>query len=102
MGVDGLQEWVPDQPNATTGPIEITDLYVASSDFQVGAKTFVIMTCVSLMDGTDRKTTTGAIGIQSKLIGLIKLGHFPIQCQFKRGDSKDKGGRYLLHLLPPD
>jgi hypothetical protein len=102
MGVDGLQEILPDKAGESTGPIEITDLYVASSDFQVGAKTFVIITYVSLLDGSEHKTTTGAIGIQSKLIGLLKLGHFPIQCQFKRGDSKDKGGKFLIHLLPPD
>lgn len=100
--VDGLQEWLLDRPGETTGPIEITDLYVASSDFETGAKTFVIMTCVSMMDGTDRKVTTGALNVQATLIGLLKLGVYPMKCQFKRGDSKDKGGKYLIHMLPPD
>lgn len=101
-GVSKVQEMVPDQPSATFGPFEITDLYVAASDFETGNPTYVIITGVRLDDGTDFKCTTGATNIQATLIGLLKLGTWPIRAQFKRGISKDKGGRYLLFLLPPD
>lgn len=101
-GVIGLQKKLPDTPGASSGPLEITDLYVAESDFETGNPTYVIISGHDLMSGEDFKVTTGATNIQATLIGLLKLGHWPIRCQFKRGDSKDKGGHYLMFLLPPD
>ena len=100
--VIGLQEWLLDRPGETTGPMEMTELYVASSDYETGNPTFIIAETVSLTTGDSVKWTTGATNIQATLIGLIKLGHNPMRFQIKRGDSKDKGGRYLLHMLPPD
>lgn len=101
-GVVKLQEILFDRPGETTGPIEIHDVYVAESDFETGNPCYVIMTWTDLASGADLKVTTGATNIQATLIGLLKLGMFTIKCQIKRGDSKDKGGKYLLHLLPPD
>lgn len=101
-GVRRLQKWLPDTPGATTGPMEITDLYVAESDFETGNPTFVLVTCMMLMDGTEEKWSTGATNIQATLIGLLRNGVWPIRCQVKRGDSKDKGGKYLIFMLPPD
>jgi len=101
-GVRKLQEWLPDTANASTGPMEITDLYVAASDFETGNSCFVLVTCVMLVDGTEEKWSTGATNIQATLIGLLRNGVWPIRCQVKRGDSKDKGGKYLMFLLPPD
>lgn len=101
-GVSKLQEMLPNTPGATTGPIEITDLYVASSDFETGNPCFVIITAVDMELGTDLKFTTGATNVQATLIALMVNGVWPIKCQIKRGESKDKGGRYLLFVLPPD
>jgi hypothetical protein len=98
----GLQGWLTDSPGATTGPLEITDLYVASSDFETGNPSYVIITAIDLQLGHEVKFTTGATNIQATLIGLLANGMWPIRCQVKRGDSKDKGGRYLMFLLPPD
>lgn len=101
-GVYGVQEITPDVPHGSYGPFEVTDIYVASSEYETGNKTFVVISGVRLDSGEDFKCTTGATNIQATLIGLLKLGHWPIRAQFKRGDSKDKGGHYLLFLLPPD
>lgn len=101
-GVYGVQEITPDVPGGKFGPFEISDLYVAASEYETGNGTFVIVSGVRMDTGEEFKATTGATNIQATLIGLLKLGHWPIQAQFKRGDSKDKGGHYLLFLLPPD
>lgn len=101
-GVKKLQEIIPDTPGATTGPREITDLYVAESDFETGNPSYVIITWTDLELGGEQRVTTGATNIQATLIGLLKLGQWPMRVQVKRGDSKDKGGRYLLFMLPPD
>lgn len=101
-GVKRLQKWVPNAPDATTGPLEITDLYVAESDFETGNPSYVIVSYIHLEDGEEGKFTTGATNVQATLIGLLRNGVWPIRCQIKRGDSKDKGDRYLLFMLPPD
>lgn len=101
-GVKKLQEILADNPGATTGPKEITDLYVAKSDFETGNPCYVIITWVDMELGTEEKVTTGATNIQATLIGLLKHGVWPMKVQVKRGDSKDKGGRYLMHMMPPD
>lgn len=97
-----LQKMLPENPGATTGPLEIIDLYVASSDFETGNPSYCIITAMDLELGEEFKFTTGATNIQATLIGLLANGAWPVRCQFKRGDSKDKGGRYLMHCLPPD
>jgi hypothetical protein len=101
-GIIKLQEWLLDRPGETTGAMEITDLYVAASDFETGNSCFVLVSFVMLDNGEVGKFSTGATNVQATLIGLLRLGTWPIRCQFKRGDSKDKGGRYLIHMLPPD
>ena len=100
--IKGLQKIIPDTPGATTGPLELVDLYVASSDFETGNPSYVIVTAIDMELGTELKFTTGATGVQSTLIGLLLHGVWPIKCQIKRGDGKDKGGRHLLFVLPPD
>lgn len=102
QGIKGLQEILADTAGATTGPLEITDLYVAETDFETGAPCYVVVTAVDLELGTELKFTTGAQNVQATFIGLLKLGTWPIKCQFKRGDSKDRGGKYLIFMLPPD
>jgi len=101
-GVSKLQEMIPNTPGATTGAFEIVDLYVASSDFETGQPCFVIIEGVGLETGETFKATTGATNVQATLLGLLVNGMWPIRCQIKRGESKDKGGRYLLFVLPPD
>jgi hypothetical protein len=101
-GIESLQKWVLDKPGETTGPIEITDLYVAASDFETGNPSYVIVTCVSLETGVEVKFSTGATNVQATMIGLLRNGVWPLRVQIKRGETKDKGGRYLLFMLPPD
>ena len=102
QGVSQLQRMLPNVPEATTGNIEITDLYVAESDFETGQPTYVIVTYVSLEDGISGKFTTGATNVQSTILALLRLGMWPIRCKIKRGETKDKGDRYLLFMLPAD
>lgn len=97
-----IQDWIPDTPGATSGPLELIDLYVSASDFETGNPTFIIATFIDLELGEEFKATTGATNIQATLIALIVNGVWPIRVQIKRGEVKDKGGRYLLFMLPPD
>lgn len=97
-----VQDWIPDTPGATSGPLELLDLYVSASDYETGNPTFVIMTFLDMETGEEFKATTGATNIQATLIGLLAHGQWPIRVQIKRGEVKDKGGRYLLFMLPPD
>ena len=101
-GVLKVQEIVPDVPLGEYGPFEITDYYVASSDFETGNPTYVIISGVLLDSGDEFRCTTGATNIQTTLIALIGLNVWPIRAKFKRSEIKDKGGRYLLFLMPPD
>lgn len=101
-GVKGLQEIIADVPDATTGPHEIMDVYVAESDIETGYSCFIIVEWVDLEFGKVSKWTTSATNVMSTLIGLLKFGQWPIKCQIKRGDSKDKSGKHLLIMLPPD
>lgn len=96
------QDIVPNSPGQVWGPFELTSLYVAESDFETGNPCYVILTGFMLDTLAEFKCTTGATNVQATLIGLLKLGHWPIRAKFKRGESKDRGGRYLLNLLPPD
>lgn len=100
--VRGLQEIIPDVPQATTGPHEIMDLYVAESDIETGYSCYVIVEWLDLQLGDVSKWTTSATNVMATLIGLLKFGQWPIRCQIKRGDSKDKSGKHLLIMLPPD
>lgn len=100
--VRGLQKILPNAPDATTGPIEITDLYVAASDFETGRPTFLIITATDLTTGEEFKFTTGALNVQATIFALLVNRVWPIRCQIKRGETKDKGDRYLLFVLPPD
>lgn len=100
QNVKQLQRMLPNVPEASTGNIEITDLYVAESDFETGNPTYVIVTCTSMEDGISYKFTTGATNVQATIFALLRLGMWPIQCRIVRGQTKDKGGRYLLFVLP--
>lgn len=102
QGIKGLQEMIPDTPGAGTGPIEITDLYVASSDFETGNPCYVIITATDLELTEEWKGTTGATNVQATLLALLANGVWPIRCQIIRGEQKDRGGRYLLLVVKPD
>lgn len=100
--IQKVQDLIPNDPGAESEPFEITDLYVAASDYETGNPCFVIVEATYLESGEETKFTTGATNVQAILIGLLMNNAWPIRCKFKRGDSKDKGGRYLLFLMPPD
>jgi hypothetical protein len=100
--LDGLQKRVPDVPNASTGPIEISGLYVASSNMAEGQPTYMILDITDMETGATYKTTTGASQLQAQILRLVSFGTWPIRCQIKRTERKDRGGRFLFWLFPPD
>lgn len=102
MKIRRAQTSIPDMPGASSGPMHITDLYVAESDFETGNPTYVIMTYFDMESGEEHRMTTGATNIQATLIALLRHGQWPITCQIKRGEQKDRGGHYLLFMMPPD
>ncbi len=100
--LDGLQKIIGNAPGAGTGPIEINGLYIAESDMSDGAPCYMILDYVSLDTGMKRKTSTGATQLQAQILRLLGLGVWPIRCQIKRTERKDKGGRFLFWLFPVD
>lgn len=100
--LDGLQKRIGNAPGAGTGPIEINGLYVARSGMDDGAPTYMIFDYVNLETGVQVKTTTGATQLQAQILRLVAFGVWPIKCQIKRTERKDKGGRFLFWLFPPD
>ncbi|MGH9436821.1 MAG: hypothetical protein ACRD22_02760 [Terriglobia bacterium] len=97
-----LQHSVPNVPGASTGPIEIRDLYVTGSDFKEGAPCYVILTCTDMETGAEAKYTTGAQQLQAQILRLVSLGVWPIKCKIIRTDRKDRGGLFLFWLAPAD
>lgn len=97
-----LQQIIPDAPGQGTGPIEITDLYVTGSDFDEGMPCYVIVSYVHMNDGESGKFTTGASYLQAQLLAMLNLGHWPIRCQIKRINRKDRAGKFLFQMYPAD
>lgn len=102
VGVGQLQKMIADTPGANTGPIEITDLYVAESDYETGNPSYVIITATDLETGDTWKASTGATTVQATILGLLLNRVWPIRCKIMRADSKDRGGRHILLVVPPD
>lgn len=100
--VKGLQEAIPNVPGAGTGPIEITSLYVSTSDFKEGASMYLILDTTSMLHGTTQKYSTGAGQVQAQVMAALCMGAWPLKCQITRTDRKDKGDRYMFWLIPPD
>lgn len=100
--ITGLQDLVPNAPGACTGPIQITEIYVAASDQKDGNKTFVVLSYINFETGAEVTTTTGATQVQLQLLGLLAMGVWPIQVNIKRTERQDKGGRYLFWVNPVD
>lgn len=98
----GLQNMIEDTPGAKSPPLELTELYVTSSDMETGAPCYLIATCLNLETGEEVRFTTGALPVQSYLIALLKLGVNPVRFRIVRGDMKDKGGKHLLTVQPPE
>jgi hypothetical protein len=101
-GIRKLQEAIPNVPGAGTGPVAITDLYVTGSDFGEGAPCYMILTAIDLETEFETKYSTGAQMLQAQVLRLLALGNWPIRCNIKRLDRKDKGGRFLFWMFPPD
>lgn len=95
-----LQEWLPNAFGATTGVQELLNIYVAPSDMEDGAKTYVIFDCLGLSDGIQRTVSTGAKDVQAKFIKLFALGVWPITFEIKRTDRKGAGDQLLMKLYP--
>lgn len=102
QGIHKLQEWIPNVPGAGTSPIEVSGLYVAVSDFDEGLPTYIIVDGINMTTGLRERFSTGAGQLQAQFMVALCLNQFPLKCQVKRTDRKDKGGRYLFWLYPPD
>lgn len=102
VSLDGLQKLIPDAPWQGTGPIMVTELYVAPSEIPEGNKTFMLFTYMSEETGLETTTTTGATKLQLLFAFALASGEWPIRGQIKRTDRKDKGGRHLFNLYPVD
>lgn len=101
-GIRKLQESVPNVPGASTGPVEVYDLYVTGSDFGEGAPCYMILSLRDLETGFETKYTTGATQLQAQILRVLSLGIWPIRCKITRTERKDRGGRFLFWLFPPD
>lgn len=97
-----LQDLVANFAGETTGPIRITDLYVVPSSLEEGARTYMILTWVSLDDGTVTRCSGGSTPVQVRIAKMLMIGKWPIDCQIVRDQTKDKGGRFLLTVWPVD
>lgn len=98
----GLQGLIPNVPGYGTGPIDIVGLNVVASHLDGGVPCFMILDIVSRRTGEHLITTTGAQEMQMQVLGFLTFGVWPITCQIKRIDVKDKGGRHMLRLYPVD
>lgn len=98
----GLQNMVKNEPGAGTGPVRIVDLHVAESDLKGSVPCFMVLTLESMRTGEVVITTTGAQELQMQVLGFITFSVWPIECQIKRMDVKDKGGRYMFRMYPLD
>lgn len=101
-GIRKLQELIPNAPGLGTGPVEIVDLYVTASDFGEGAPCYMIVDIIDETTGEAVRFSTGATQLQAQIIALLSFGTWPIKCQIKRTERKDRGGRYLFWLFPPE
>lgn len=101
-GLLKLQEEIDNFAGATSGPIEIVDLYITGSDLSEDEAAYMILTIVDLETRVVGRYSTGAGSLQTKIMGMIALGQWPIRGQIVRTASKDKGGRHLFQLYPID
>lgn len=101
-GIRSLQKSIPNVPGGSTGAVEIYDLYVTDSDFGEGAKCYMILDTRDMDTGFEVKYTTGAQQLQAQILASICLGTWPLKCRITRTDRKDKGGRFMFWLFPPD
>jgi hypothetical protein len=102
QNLEGLQSILPDEPWATTGNITIIDLYVAASDIEGGAPTYMLLTWVNESTGIEITTSTGATNLQLQIASMLAMGIWPIRGQIKRRDRKDRGGRHLIGFYPAE
>lgn len=100
--LDGLQELIPDVEWASTGPITVTDLYVAASSIEEGAPTYMLLTYVRNDTGQEVTTSTGAVNLQLQFASMLAMGIWPIEGEIKRRDRKDRGGRHMFGFYPPE
>lgn len=94
--LEGLQKIVPDAPGMSTGPIILTSLYVAKSNQTEGNPCYCLFSYVTKSTGKETTTTTGVTQIQIQWASMLAMGIWPIEGIIKRGNGKDRGGRYLL------
>lgn len=97
-----LQEWVANAPGASTGPLELIDVYVVPSSIEGGMQTFVLVDYVHLESGVTDTFSTGATNVQAFILKALVLGMWPVRCQIQRTDIMTKNGKYMLDVFPPE
>lgn len=100
--MDSMQDVLEDFAGNTTGPVRITDVYVAASDMEDGGPCYIILTWVDMATGQEQRASTGASILQRKILSHLVIGHWPIECQIVRDKFTDAGGRHMLNLWPVD
>lgn len=100
--MDSLQDLIEDFPGSSTGPVRITDLYVATSDMEDGGPCYMILTWVDMATGEEKRASTGASILQRKILSSLVIGAWPIECQIVRDKFKDASGKFMLNLWPVD
>lgn len=100
--MEGLQNLIPDAPWMGTGNITLTGLYVARSELENGAPTYMLLEYVREDRWEEVTTTTGATKLQLQFASMLAMGIWPIRGQIKRTDRKDRGGRHLFSFYPPE
>ena len=98
----GLQALIPNEPGRGSGPINIDGLHVSETQLKGGVPCFMVLNITSRRTGETLVTSTGAQELQMQVLGFLAFGIWPIECQIKRMDVKDKGGRYMFRLFPLD
>lgn len=98
----GLQELIPNRAGAGTGPINIDGLHVSETTKKGGVPCFMVLNITSRRTGETLVTSTGAQELQMQILGFLAFGIWPIECQIKRMDVTDKGGRGMFRLFPLD
>lgn len=98
----GLQGLIPNEAGRGSGPVNIDELHVSETQLKGGVPCFMVLGITSRRTGEHLITSTGAQELQMQVLGFLTFGIWPIPCQIKRLDVKDKGGRYMFRLFPLD
>lgn len=81
-------------------PIEVVDFKFNESDFEAGAKYYVVLDCYDVETGDKMAVTCGGATVVAQLYQLGHLGAFPIKVKFSQSKRPTKQGFFPLSLEP--